>query len=133
LFKYFGKLKDQHNINKKGTGLGLNISKRIVESMGGEVTVESTVDKGTKFSMYVIIQVNENPKVAMSPGNSANIKFLNNSMPNLITKDKSNKIGPGSSLIQIEKFKSTNQSMLALSTNYLSGGLFGNNSLDFII
>jgi signal transduction histidine kinase len=66
LFKYFGKLKDQHNVNKKGTGLGLNISKRIVESMGGEVTVESIVDKGTKFSMYVIIQVNEDPKTTVT-------------------------------------------------------------------
>lgn len=41
LFKTFGKLNDTQKINKNGTGLGLNISKRIVQSMGGEITVES--------------------------------------------------------------------------------------------
>jgi signal transduction histidine kinase len=84
LFKYFGKLKDTSNINKKGTGLGLNISKRIVESMGGEVSVESTVGKGTKFSMFVIIQVNQDPIISNSPQSSA-VKLLNNSMPNIMS------------------------------------------------
>lgn len=50
-------LKDDHKINTKGTGLGLNITKRIVESMGGQIAVESKVNKGTKFNMRVIIQI----------------------------------------------------------------------------
>ena len=41
LFKSFGKLKDDQQINKKGCGLGLNISRRIVVSMNGSITVES--------------------------------------------------------------------------------------------
>jgi signal transduction histidine kinase len=57
LFKYFSMLKDDHKINTKGTGLGLNITKRIVESMGGQIAVESKVNKGTKFNMRVIIQI----------------------------------------------------------------------------
>ena len=34
------------------------ISKRIVESMGGEINVESEVGKGTKFTLNLIIQAN---------------------------------------------------------------------------
>jgi two-component system, NtrC family, sensor kinase len=36
----------------KGTGLGLSISLRIVESMGGEIRVESEIEKGTNFELY---------------------------------------------------------------------------------
>ena len=39
-----------------GTGLGLAISKRIVEMMGGEIWIESEIDKGSKFIFTLKVQ-----------------------------------------------------------------------------
>lgn len=35
-----------------GTGLGLNLAKKVFENHGAEMTVESEIDKGTKFTIY---------------------------------------------------------------------------------
>ena len=37
----------------KGTGLGLSICYSIIEKIGGRIAVESEVDKGTVFSVYL--------------------------------------------------------------------------------
>jgi PAS domain S-box-containing protein len=39
-----------------GTGLGLSITKRIIEEHGGWLEVESSVGKGTKFSVYFPVE-----------------------------------------------------------------------------
>jgi len=49
LFKVFGKLQDTSKLNKSGMGLGLAISKMIVEKMGGDISVESELGKGSAF------------------------------------------------------------------------------------
>jgi signal transduction histidine kinase len=55
LFKYFGKLEDNQGLNTKGTGLGLNICKRIVEAMSGKIKIESVIGQGTKFIIFLPI------------------------------------------------------------------------------
>lgn len=49
--KIFGMYKTFHN-NKDARGIGLFITKNQIEAMGGKVTVESEVDKGTTFKIY---------------------------------------------------------------------------------
>ena len=76
LFKYFGKLNDTQKINTKGTGLGLMISRKIVQSMGGEINIESEVNNGTKFNISVNIQV-KNPLFQKSLDMKDHINCLN--------------------------------------------------------
>jgi signal transduction histidine kinase len=49
LFMDFAKLDEHSRVNAEGTGLGLSICKKIVEQMGGKVTVSSQLTKGTCF------------------------------------------------------------------------------------
>lgn len=59
LFGNFSQLDTKKNRNKEGTGLGLAITRNLVELMGGEVSVESTYEKGSIFSLYVMQQIND--------------------------------------------------------------------------
>ena len=53
LFIDFNKLDENSQRNKQGTGLGLSICKKIIEQMGGSVTVESKVGQGTEFIINI--------------------------------------------------------------------------------
>ncbi len=53
LFTKFERLQVEKNTTAEGTGLGLAITKKLVELMNGKITVQSTVDKGSKFSVIL--------------------------------------------------------------------------------
>lgn len=50
LFEAFWQLEPSTTRNARGTGLGLPIAQRLVEMMGGEITVRSTLGSGSSFS-----------------------------------------------------------------------------------
>ena len=73
LFNKFERSKEDHNTTTEGAGLGLAITKHLVEMMGGEIIVQSVYGSGSKFTIYLnqkIISptqkvVTESPKKAL--------------------------------------------------------------------
>ena len=49
LFKFFGYIHDEQHMNVHGIGLGLNISKHILEQFDGKIDVDSVFGKGSTF------------------------------------------------------------------------------------
>ena len=53
LFESFTRIEEKRNRNIEGTGLGLNLTKNLVDLMGGEISVDSTYGKGSCFTAKI--------------------------------------------------------------------------------
>ena len=53
LFKSFQRLDEKKNRNIEGTGLGLHITYRLLDMMGGKINVESEYGKGSTFTLTI--------------------------------------------------------------------------------
>jgi len=51
LFMDFARLDEHSKMNAQGTGLGLSICKKMVEQMGGKVSVTSSLGEGSVFAV----------------------------------------------------------------------------------
>ena len=53
IFEAFRQQEKQSTVKYGGTGLGLTITRRLIEMMGGEITVESEEGKGSRFDVII--------------------------------------------------------------------------------
>ncbi len=61
IFQKFFRSEDPNVRSVSGTGLGLNITRSLVELMGGMIWFESEIGKGTTFHLVMPFAENENP------------------------------------------------------------------------
>ena len=88
LFSKFERFDSKQNINIEGTGLGLALTKKLVDLMNGEIKVESKYGEGSKFTVIVnqkIVNKSSSEVENIVPEN--NKKFKGNGEKVLIVDD----------------------------------------------
>jgi signal transduction histidine kinase len=56
VFEKFFRVQNKRTRHTTGTGLGLSIVKGLLEGMGGTITVKSTPDAGTTFTVIIPVE-----------------------------------------------------------------------------
>jgi len=80
VFNRFAQIDSSYKKQHEGSGLGLAISKDLATKLGGSISVQSTVNKGSKFEVTVLFEILKNQS-------NLNIKgtFENLNLPHLKT------------------------------------------------
>lgn len=82
IFDRFSQAQEDTSRTFGGTGLGLNISRQLIERMGGVISVESVEGKGSVFCFYLPFEIgepvliNQKDEPVNKPGKKANGKIL---------------------------------------------------------
>ena len=57
MYSAFERIEEKRNRNIEGTGLGMNITNKLLKMMGAKLTVDSVYGQGSNFSFQIVQQV----------------------------------------------------------------------------
>lgn len=84
IFEPFRQVSEGLSRKYEGTGLGLTLSKKFVELMGGYLTVESKVNKGSVFTIYLPIGEDVEKSIYAKKHDKSKIEKTFENMPNIL-------------------------------------------------
>ncbi|SFB16425.1 Response regulator receiver domain-containing protein [Acetitomaculum ruminis DSM 5522] len=99
IFDAFSRAEDKRVRRIQGTGLGMAITRNIVRMMGGDIKVESKLNKGSKFTITFYLNIKqenkaeyrifEGKKILVVGDNPVNVEVVSNYLENIgfITKN----------------------------------------------
>jgi len=95
IFRPYEEMEDMVNKRYPGSGIGLSITKKLIELQGGDIRVESEVDRGSKFIFTLpicndkaVVNYNRNNKLSNLIVNNDSSIILNSQVPNMLGKYK---------------------------------------------
>lgn len=71
IFEPYVRLEDRKLPRTEGSGLGLAVVRRLVDRLGGQMAVESTPDKGSRFVVWLPVQPTESLSASLNDTQSA--------------------------------------------------------------
>ena len=66
IFTPFSQLKNKNPVGMEGSGLGLSISKKIIDAMNGLIYAESKIGEGSSFIFELTLPLGENLQSTLS-------------------------------------------------------------------
>ncbi len=129
IFDRFYQANNLEKANAGGTGIGLALTKELVKAMGGDISVESEVGKGTTFTVQ--LPITRKAEYPAQAGQVMNLPPLESSNPQILESSPLQNLSRLSGIL-----KSSNPQLLLIEDNpdvveYLAACMQENYQLDF--
>lgn len=95
LFNSFTRFEEKRNRNIEGTGLGLNLTKNLVEMMGGEIGAQSTYGKGSCFTAKI-------PQMVINPEPMGDFKKRCQQLLNTSETQRKSLVAPDAQILVVD-------------------------------